>query len=239
MIQYSYKSNNTPLAHTTRQFTSSSLRATWLTVSSPALTVPAVDMSRPPTPSAPWRSLRSTNVDDLYRRPALTISAVDTAPSTDVKRSLTLPQTTKVDDLPRCPLCDISASLALRLYIIRQPRRQWKVATWFRPSPVTRARDYQTMESRQSSVTSHCLKSSVWPDTFKHGDIPQHRWLLWIARPHRDNIVTKEACDRKVAATYYWPSLLFTTLFANAMKLGGHTFGVRPKFHIRAAIDCK
>jgi len=41
--QYSHKSNHTPLAHTTRQSTSSSLRATWLTVSSLALTVPAVD----------------------------------------------------------------------------------------------------------------------------------------------------------------------------------------------------
>jgi len=51
-------------------------------------------MRRPPTPSAPSRSLRSTNVDDLCRRPALTIYAVDTAPSTDVKRSLTLLQTT-------------------------------------------------------------------------------------------------------------------------------------------------
>jgi len=147
-------------------------------------------MCRPPTPSAPSSSLSSTNVDDLCRRPALTISAVDPAPSTDVKRSLTLLQTTKVDDLPRCPLCDILASLAHRLYIVRQPRRLWKVTTLFRPSAVTRARDYQTMEGRQSSVTSHCLKSftrdvalsggylstpSVRPNTSRHGDIPQHR----------------------------------------------------------------
>jgi len=32
-------------------------------------------------------------------------------------------------DLPRCPLWDISASLAHRLYIVRQSRRQWKVAS--------------------------------------------------------------------------------------------------------------
>jgi len=60
-------------------------------------------------------------------------------------------------DLPRCPLWDISASLAQRLYIVRQPRRQWKVTTWFDLSPVTRACDYQTMEGRRSSVTSRCL----------------------------------------------------------------------------------
>jgi len=53
--------------------------------------------------------------------------------------------------------CDISASLAHRSYTARQPRRQWKVTTWFGPSPVTRARDYQTMKGRQSSVTSRCL----------------------------------------------------------------------------------
>jgi len=151
-------------------------------------------MRRPPTPSASSRSLRSANVDDLCRRPALTISAVDTAPSTDVERSLTLPQTTSarrspamssVRYPPRCsdlhrgtPIspdlhCDISASLAHRLYTVRQPRRQWKVTTWFGPSPVTRARDYQTMEGRQSSATSrclvaifrHCLSDQTPPDT--------------------------------------------------------------------------
>jgi len=102
----SHKSNNTPLAHTTRQSASSSLRATWLTVSSPALTVPAVN-NAPSTDAE--HSLRSANVDDLCRRPALTISAVDTAPSTDVKRSLTLPRTTNVDDLCRRPALTISA----------------------------------------------------------------------------------------------------------------------------------
>jgi len=52
--------------------------------------------------------------------------------------------------------------VVLTQYTVWQPRQQWKVTTWFGPSPVTRARDYQTMEGRQSSVTSRCLVALFW-----------------------------------------------------------------------------
>jgi len=77
MTQYSHKSNNTTLAHTTRRSTSSSLRATWLTVFSRAWTVPAVDNAQStyaeralmlPQIHQCRRSLPSTSVDDLRRR---------------------------------------------------------------------------------------------------------------------------------------------------------------------------
>jgi len=68
MTQYSHKSNNTLLAHTTRQSTSSSLRATWLTVSSPTLTVPAVDNA--PSPDAEC-SLTLSQIHQCRRSPAM------------------------------------------------------------------------------------------------------------------------------------------------------------------------
>jgi len=161
-----HKSNNTPLAQTTSQSTSSSFRATWLTVSSPAMTVPAVD----------------------------------NAPSTDAERSLTLPQTTSARRSPAMSSVRYLsvARSPLIAYIVRQPRRPWKVTTWFYPSPVTRVRDYQTMEGRQSSVTSRCLVA-----------IFRHRLS--------DQTPPGTATSPSIADCCGWPDV--TTIIINSCKL--------------------
>jgi len=88
-------------------------------------------MRRPPTPSAPSRSLRlpmstTSAVDQRWLSPP---SMLHRPPTPSVpSRFFRLPVHA---DLQRCPLCDISASPAHRLYIVRQPRRQRKVTTWF------------------------------------------------------------------------------------------------------------
>jgi len=118
MTQYSHKSNNTPLAHTTRQSTSSSLRATWLTVSSPALTVPAID-NAPSTDAERSltlpqihqcrRSLPSTSVDDLRRR-YCTVHRRQTFSHASSDHQCT--------PISRDVLCEISQRRSLTAYIL-------------------------------------------------------------------------------------------------------------------------
>jgi len=85
-------------------------------------------MRRPPTQSAPSDPPMSTAsaVDQRWRSPP---SIQHRPPTSSVpSRFFRSPVSA---DLPRCRLWDISASLAHRLYIVRWPRRQWKVTTWF------------------------------------------------------------------------------------------------------------
>jgi len=148
-------------------------------------------MRRPPTPSAPSRSRRSADVDDLCRRPELTVSAVDNAPSTDAERSLTLPQirrcrrrlpstlhrppTSSVPsrffrpaDRQRCRLCDICLYIYLsvgRSPLIYCPATHTTKEIHHMGFVLQRPRagEYQTMECRPRAV---CSRSTVTPRVY-------------------------------------------------------------------------
>jgi len=113
---------------------------------------------RPPTPSAPSRSLRSANVDDLCRRPALTISAVDTVPSTDVKRALTLLQTTSACRSPAMsPVRYLSVAHSPLIYCpTAQTTKEGHHVVF------VLCRSHVLATTRQWKVASHPWRRAVW-----------------------------------------------------------------------------
>jgi len=153
-------------------------------------------MRRPPTPSAPSRSLRSASVDDLCRLPALTTSAVDTAVSTDVKRSVTLLQTTSARRSPAmssvwylsvarspliyCPTAQTTKEGHHVVFVLRRSHvlattRQWKVAV---------------MRDAALSKASHAWHRVVW--LLSLGTVCLTRHLQ--ARRHPPASLTAVAC---------------------------------------------
>jgi len=205
MTQYSHKSNNTPFAHTSRQSTSSSLGQRG-SVSSPALTVPAVD-NAPSTdaecsilhaPSDPPMSTTSA----VYQRWRSPSSILHRSPTSSVPSCFLKPPVHA--DLPRCS--DLHRGTPTSTEVLRYPQistviyqRRSLTAYILSDSPdddgrSTRAlilrRSHVLANTRQWKVASHPSDQTP-PGTATSPSIADCCGLPDVTPPRQDDATTR------------------------------------------------